>query len=121
MQLNKPYTNKQYADLAVYCNDNKCEIVDRGEYLETVAKEPYVPSDEEKAALVRKRRDVMINSIQWRIERYKSQQELEIETTDSSETYMLILRYQQYLRDIPAQEEFPNIELLTFEQWQNND
>ncbi|MBR1372829.1 hypothetical protein IJ556_00065 [bacterium] len=24
----------------------------------------------------------------------------------------------QYLRDIPAQENFPNVELLTFEQWQ---
>ena len=79
---------------------------------------PYIPTDEEKAAIIRRKRDVLIDDIKWRIERYKSQQELEIETSDNATTYTQILRYMQYLRDIPAQENFPNIELLTFEQWQ---
>lgn len=79
---------------------------------------PYIPTDEEKAAIIRRKRDVLIDGIKWRIERYKSQQELEIETLDNAATYTQILRYMQYLRDIPAQENFPNIELLTFEQWQ---
>ena len=79
---------------------------------------PYIPTDEEKAAIIRRKRDVLIDGIKWRIERYKSQQELEIETSDNATTYTQILRYMQYLRDIPAQENFPNIELLTFEQWQ---
>ena len=36
MKLNKPYTNKQYADLAVYCNKNGLIIEDKGDYLEAV-------------------------------------------------------------------------------------
>ena len=79
---------------------------------------PYIPTDEEKAAIIRRKRDVLIDDIKWRIERYKSQQELEIETSDNATTYTQILRYMQYLRDIPVQEDFPNMELLTFEQWQ---
>lgn len=36
MIVNKPYTNKEYADLAVYCNQNNCHIEDKGDYLESV-------------------------------------------------------------------------------------
>ena len=36
MKLNKPYTNKEYADLAVYCNKNGVIIEDKGDYLEAV-------------------------------------------------------------------------------------
>ena len=43
----KPYTNAQYADLAVYCNENNCHIEDKGDYLESVENEPYVPTDED--------------------------------------------------------------------------
>ena len=35
MILHKPYTNKEYADLAIFANDNKLGIVDKGDYLET--------------------------------------------------------------------------------------
>jgi len=118
MRLNKPYTNKEYADFASYCNNNECEIIDKGEYFEAVVSEPYIPTDEEKAAIIRRKRDAWIDCIKWRTERYKSQQELGIETSDNAVTYTQILRYMQYLRDIPAQENFPNVELLTFEQWQ---
>ena len=41
MQLNKPYTNKAYAELAIYCNQNNCHIEDKGDYLEAV-KNPVV-------------------------------------------------------------------------------
>jgi len=118
MKLNKPYSNEEYADLAVYCNNNKCEIADKGEYLEAVVSKPPFLSDEEKSIIVRRKRNALIENIKWRIERYKSQQELLIDTTDDYETYMQILSYIQYLRDIPIQDGFPNIELNTFEQWQ---
>ena len=45
MKLNKPYTNTQYADLAVYCNKNGMLIEDKGDYLEAV--NPPEPSLEE--------------------------------------------------------------------------
>lgn len=37
MKLNKPYTNKDYADLAVYCNENNCHIEDKEDYLESIS------------------------------------------------------------------------------------
>lgn len=46
MKVYKPYTNKQYADLAVYCNENGMVILDSGDFLESVY--PPEPSEEEK-------------------------------------------------------------------------
>lgn len=46
MKVYKPYTNKQYADLAAYCNENKMVILDSGDFLESVY--PPEPSEEEK-------------------------------------------------------------------------
>lgn len=47
MIVNKPYTNKEYADLAVYCNENDCRIEDKGDYLESVPNEHPAPTYEE--------------------------------------------------------------------------
>lgn len=47
MIVNKPYTNKEYADLAVYCNKNNCHIEDKGDYLESVENIKPIPTDEE--------------------------------------------------------------------------
>ena len=47
MIVNKPYTDAQYADLAVYCNENNCHIEDKGDYLESVENEPYIPTHED--------------------------------------------------------------------------
>lgn len=114
MQINKPYTGEEYADLAVYCNEYNCRINDAGDYLESVE---IVPTEEEKASQRRVQRDTYISEIEWRINRYRSQHELEIETTDTTETYIQILRYIQYLRDIPETEGFPDIQIQTFEEW----
>lgn len=52
MIINKPYTNKEYADLAVYCNNNGMIIEDKGEYLESVLPpEPLPPTREEIEAI----------------------------------------------------------------------
>lgn len=48
MRINKPYTNKEYADLAVYCNENNCHIEDNGDYLESVQNVLPEPTDEEQ-------------------------------------------------------------------------
>lgn len=44
MKVYKPYTKKQYADLAVYCNENGMVILDSGDFLESVY--PPAPSEE---------------------------------------------------------------------------
>lgn len=50
MRVNKPYTNKEYASLAVYCNRNNCHIEDKGDYLESVENKVYAPNYKEKRA-----------------------------------------------------------------------
>ena len=52
MKLNKPYTNKQYADLAIYCNENGLIIEDKGDYLEAV-EPPYIPPTKEEIRATR--------------------------------------------------------------------
>lgn len=47
MKLHKPYSNKEYADLAVYCNKNDCHIEDKGDYLESISNEHPMPTPEE--------------------------------------------------------------------------
>lgn len=75
------------------------------------------PTTDELAAQKRAERDAAINSILWRVERYSQQKQLGIETTDSESEYIAILQYIQYLRDVPAQPDFPSVELLSFEDW----
>ena len=81
-----------------------------------VPETPHIPTEEErlasltpeqKAEEVRAKRDSLIEDVSWRIERYQTQRDLGIPTTDSAETYMQILQYVQDLRDIPAQGGFP--------------
>ena len=71
-------------------------------------------------SFVREDRNALLEGIQWRVDRYKEQTELGIATTDSAETYMAILRYKQYLRDVPQSKNFPNVEVLTFDEWNGN-
>lgn len=47
MRLDKPFSNKTYADLAVYCNQNNCHIEDKGDYLEAVENVAPVLTKEE--------------------------------------------------------------------------
>ena len=80
------------------------------------------PSPEElkkaKAAEIRAERDLRIDAIRWRIERYQTQMAAGLETTDTAEHYKAILLYVQYLRDFPQQDgEWWNAPILTFEEW----
>ena len=42
------YTSKEYADTAVFCNNNNAHIEDKGEYYEVVENAPYVPTVQEQ-------------------------------------------------------------------------
>lgn len=106
MKLNKPYSNKQYADLAVYCNRNGLIIEDKGDYLEAV--NPPEKPVEQREAEARAERDRRIDAIWWRIERYQTQDAAGLETTDTAEHYKAILLYVQALRDVPEQTGFPD-------------
>lgn len=75
-------------------------------------------SSQELYVIRRKERDEAINNIIWRVQRYEQQKQLGIQTTDSDETYMNILKYIQYLRDVPNNLSFPDINVLKFEEWE---
>lgn len=62
MIVNKPYTNKEYADLASYCNQNDCHIEDRGKYLESVPNEHPAPTYEDVSKMREEYRKEHIDS-----------------------------------------------------------
>lgn len=68
MKVYKPYTNKQHADLSVYCNQNDCHIEDKGEYLESVQNEHPAPTYDEvketRARLYQQQVDPITSHIQ---------------------------------------------------------
>lgn len=86
-------------------------------YIEGYAPTKPAPSLDEKKKAKREERDGYLNDIQWRVERYDSQVKLGVTPNDSEEVYMSILRYMQYLRDIPQDPAFPDVEIKTFEEW----
>lgn len=75
MKIYKPYTNEQYAELAIYCNENDCHIEDRGDYLESVPNEHPAQTEEEQ----RQKREVAytieVDPITCHINRLKDEEQ----------------------------------------------
>lgn len=72
-----------------------------------VTAEPAGPDIEQLAHLARQRRDAGIASVQWLIERHRSEVSLQLTTTLTDEDYLLVHQYVQDLRDVPEQDGFP--------------
>lgn len=79
------------------------------------------PTEEELKAQARFVRDSYMNSTQNRIDRYRNQKELGVETADSEEVYKQLLSYTQYLRDYPSGENWWEANPKTFEEWVTTD
>ena len=106
MKLNKPYTNKEYADIAVYCNKNGLIIEDKGDYLEAV--NPPEPSDEEKKARVRAvRNQYLEHTDKFMIADYPI-------TDEERELYK---QYRTYLRTYPECQDWYKANPKTYEEW----
>ena len=108
MILNKPYSPRDWADFAAYCNDNNLDFVDRGDYIESI---PYEPSVDELKASVRKQRDrFLAESDKRMLEDFPL-------TEEERESWRA---YRQYLRNIPESgegwwQESP----MTYEEWKD--
>lgn len=76
--------------------------------------EPYVPSIEEKSDLIRRVRNQMIDAFEWRISRNNDERELGLVETDNRE---LLLKYREYLRNYPEQENWYEQTPMLFEEW----
>ena len=107
MKLNKPYTNAQYADLAVYCNRNGKVIEDKGDYLEAV--NPPEQSTEDKQAQVRAVRNQYLEQTdKFMIVDYP------ITSTQKSK----YKQYRAYLRDYPdSSEDWFEHDPMSFADW----
>ena len=106
MKLNKPYTNAQYADLAVYCNKNGKVIEDKGDYLEAV--NPPEPSVEEKEARVRQVRNQYLKQTdEFMITDYPI-------TDEERELYK---QYRTYLRTYPECQDWYKANPKTYEEF----
>ena len=62
---------------------------------------------EEEAQKARSNRDYLLNSIQWRVNRYIEQKAAGESTTDSEADFKKITAYVKALRDLPEQKGFP--------------
>nr|DAJ14490.1 MAG TPA: tail fiber assembly protein [Siphoviridae sp. ctD5s5] len=111
------YDVEVYSAMAEVCNKNQeLTIVDhRPEYF-SLEKIPE-PTVEEKSNQVKSIRNQYMSEVLNKTERYETQKAAGIETTDSEETYRSYLLYLQYLRDVPQDKDFPDVEVLTFEAW----
>lgn len=94
-----------------------CEIKETDKEIENFMFVDSPEWAEWKATQVREQRDIMIASYIWQVQRYDQQNSLQISTTDSAETYKNLLLYIQSLRDLTKDENFPNVTVLSFEDW----
>ena len=81
---------------------------------------PYIPpepSEDELKARARSVRDSYMVSTQNRIDRYRNQKELGIETTDTEEVFKQLLEYTQYLRDYPSGKKWWRKTPMLFDEW----
>ena len=78
---------------------------------------PYTPTDDELKAQVRDVRDNYMQTTQNRIDRYRNQKELGIETTDTEEAFKRLLEYTQYLRDYPSGDNWWVKNPMVFDEW----
>ena len=107
MKINKPYTNKEYADLAVYCNEKGMIIEDKGDYLEAV--NPPEPSDEEKKAQVRAVRNQYLD---------QTDKSLLSDYPITSTQKTKYKQYRAYLRDYPdSSDDWFKHEPMGFDEW----
>lgn len=104
MQLKKPYSDFQYAELAIYCNENNLIIEDKGEYLEAVE-----PPDEDKQRSVR----MVRNQYLRQTDQYIALSDFPI-TEEERELYK---QYRIYLRTYPECEEWYKSNPKTYEEW----
>lgn len=111
------YDVEIYSAMAEVCNKNQeLTIVDhRPEYF-SLEKIPE-PTVEEKSNQVKSIRNQYLSDTLARCDRYEKQTAAGLDTTDTAAMYYKMLIYLQYLRDIPQLENFPDIKVLSFEQW----
>lgn len=79
------------------------------------------PTVEELQANKRSERALIMQSVQNRIDRYRNQKELGVETADDEDTFKVLLGYMQYLRDFTKANEWWDKQIPTFDEWKSGE
>ena len=80
--------------------------------------EQYQPTEDDLKNSKRWERDFVLEKTMGRVQRYQTQKEAGLATTDDEDTYTALLLYAQYLRDFPqASGEWWNADILDFDAW----
>lgn len=90
------------------CND---------EYLLNTDEKVIEQQNIEKSNQIRSIRSQYMSDTLSRCDRYEKQKSGLLPTTDTYDIYLNLLKYLQYLRDVPQSENFPNEKVLTFDEW----
>ena len=90
-----------------------------GEFLPNTDEKVIELQNIEKSNQVKSIRNQYLSDTLARCDRYEKQKAIGLDTTESEDTYRNYLLYLQYLRDVPQSENFPNIEVLTFDKWKD--
>ena len=88
-----------------------------GEFLPDTDEKVIEQQNIEKSNQVKSIRNQYLSDTLARCDRYEKQKSGLLPTTDTYDTYLNLLKYLQYLRDVPQSADFPNIEVLTFDEW----
>lgn len=111
MKINKPYSNKQYADLAVYCNQNGLIIEDKGDCLEAVNL-PEKPVEQKEAEI----REIRNNYLKKYIDDRAKSPFMWNEVSDEEKE--VLQAYRKYLMDYPeTAEDWFEHNPKTLEEW----
>ena len=76
-----------------------------------IAAPPLLPTSEELAEKERRWRDRVISTTEWIVTRHRDEVDMGQETMITPEQFSELLRYRQALRDWPAVDGFPNVDL----------
>ena len=87
------------------------------EYLLNTDEKVIEQQNIEKSNQVKSIRNQYLSDTLARCDRYEKQKAIGLDTTESEDTYRNYLLYLQYLRDVPQSADFPNVEVLTFDEW----
>lgn len=98
-------------------NDDITLVQVDGEFLPDTDEKVIEQQKIEKSNQVKSIRNQYLSDTLARCDRYEKQKAIGLDTTESEDTYRNYLLYLQYLRDIPQSADFPNIEVLTFDEW----
>ena len=98
-------------------NDDVTLVQVDGEFLPDTDEKVIEFQKAKKSNQVKSIRNQYLSDTLARCDRYEKQKAIGLNTTESEDTYRNYLLYLQYLRDVPQSENFPNIEVLTFDEW----